>query len=110
MKLPPLIGNRKEKHHAIRREQVIPIVVPVLVAGLLRAVNRLPKWTVPSLIVPGLGMAAQYLAHVGQGAELDPVAGILLGALGMAVRETWKQLTKAGSALVKQEPVPRFGE
>lgn len=91
-------------------EQLLPLILPVLVAGVVRFFQRLPKWAIPVIVLPGLGMAGQWIAAAMQGTDANPVAGLLLAAAAMFVREVTNQLGQAGRAMTRGERVPRVGD
>lgn len=73
---------------------LIPLLVPVVLAGVKGVTSRFPKWLLPVLapVIGGLldaGLAALGMVSVG------PVWGAVLGAAGVAVREIVDQIKKA---------------
>lgn len=91
-------------------EQLLPFFLPALVALVKRVFRRLPKWTVPMIVLPSLGMVGQWLAAAAQGAAADPVTGLLLAAAAVLVRESADQLKKAALAVAQGDPLPRVGD
>ena len=79
-------------------QALIPILVPLLVDLAVQAVGRLPKWTVPVLLVPALGMAGQAVAALALEFQVDPLVGVVLGGVGLWIHEVRDQLQKAGHA------------
>ncbi len=83
------------------------IIIPPIVDQLVKLLKRLPKWTIPLLIVPSLTAVGEWLATVIASGEFSPlVAGLLaLAAIG------WREIVdQVGKALKKGEPVPRMGD
>lgn len=92
-------------------EQLLPLIIPMLVALVTKWAPRLPKWTIPSLILPALAVGSQYLASLMQdGGEFSPLVGLLLGGAAILVREVQDQLRKMAGAMQHGEEVPRVGD
>lgn len=71
----------------------IPVIVPMLVAGLKAIWPSIPKVLLP-VLCPILGIAANYLASFA-GVGLDPASAAALGALGVFLREIVDQGRKS---------------
>lgn len=92
-------------------EQALPFIIPMLVAGIIKLFRWLPKWTIPVLVLPVLGIASQSITALAAGGEISPLRGFELAALAMFVREISNQSRKAldaASSLGKR--VPRVGD
>jgi hypothetical protein len=90
-------------------ELLLPVMIPVLVSLLVRLFRRLPKWTIPVLLVPGLSLTGQWAYSVLANEAASPVSGLLLAGLAVLVREVSDQLSKAGKAVTGGLEVPRVG-
>lgn len=91
-------------------EQLVPIVLPFLVTAVMKLFRRLPKWTIPAIVLPGLGVAAQWVASALEGGEASPLTGLMLAALALLIREVTNQLGKAASAMNDGTRVARVGD
>ena len=67
----------------------LPVIVPMLVAGLKAIWPSIPKVLLP-VLCPLLGIAANYLTTFA-GAQFDPASAAALGALGVFLREVVDQ-------------------
>lgn len=91
-------------------EQLLPILIPPVVVFLMKVFDRMPKWVIPTLIVPGLGVAGQWMSTMLSSGDLDPIKGLIYGALAILIREVSNKLKKAGTAIKNGERVPRLGD
>jgi hypothetical protein len=72
-------------------QALIPVLVPVLIAGLKLAVSVIPGWLLP-IIAPVLGgLADAGLAYV-SGGTASPMLGMILGSAGVGIREIVNQM------------------
>lgn len=90
-------------------EQLVPILVPLAVAGIKRVAIHLPKWAIPAVIVPALGVMGQAFASAATGADIDPILGVVLGGIGLFVREVADQIKAPVREIRDGEPAPRVG-
>lgn len=67
---------------------LIPIIAPMVVAGVKKYGPSIPKFLLP-LLSMGVGVAVGYFT------DLGAQAGGVLGAAGVFVRETYDQVKKA---------------
>lgn len=76
----------------------IPIAVPFVVAVLKKGFESMPKWAIP-LTVPILGVVGAFVLNVAGVLQGDGTSTTLIGAvggaLGLYLREVWKQVTAA---------------
>jgi len=80
---------------------VIMGLVPVLIAVAKAVIPRFPRRIIP-LLVPALGAALDYAGYfAGALGTSRPLAGAILGALGLWLREVIDQLKQIGA-----EPPP----
>lgn len=80
---------------ALVTQTVIPLLVPLIIAGLKALIPRIPKVWLP-VLAPLLGAAidiAAYYAGVTAGAS--PVLAAALGSAGVGLREIVDQMKKA---------------
>lgn len=92
-------------------EQFLPIIIPMLVALVTKYAPRLPKWTIPTVVLPLLAVGAQYVASlVQEGGEFSPIVGLLLGGVAILLREIQDQLRKMAGAMQHGDEVPRVGD
>lgn len=77
---------------------LIPVVVPIIIAGIKLVVPQLSPWKLP-LLAPILGALADYLASGNLGATT--VAGAIAGSAGVGLREVVDQIKKRS-----QQPTP----
>lgn len=70
----------------------LPVIVPMLVAGLKALWPSIPKVILP-VLCPLLGIAANYLSSFA-GVAFDPASAAALGALGVFLREVVDQAKK----------------
>lgn len=91
-------------------EQLLPIIIPGLVALLVRFWAHLPKWTIPWIAVPCLGLAGQALSAWSESSSPDPVTGVLLGGLALAVHNLLTKAKDAALAMKNLDPVPKMGD
>jgi hypothetical protein len=76
-------------------EWLIPIVTPILIALLKRAVTAIPTSLLP-WIAPAIGALCEMALHAaGAASGLPPGIGAFLGAAGVGVREALDQTKKA---------------
>lgn len=73
------------------------ILTPLAIAGVKKVMPSIPSWTVPTLLVPILGMAITFLSGYVTGHTLPWYAGIGLGAVGLFLREVKDQLVPASN-------------
>lgn len=93
-------------------EQLLPILIPVAVAGLVKLFkgHRVPKWVVPTVIVPALGIVGQSVSAQIAAGEMDPVRGLVLAGLAIAIREVTNKIRKAGQSVYEGDKVDKMGE
>jgi len=70
---------------------VIPIAVPILIAGAKYLIPMLPGWLIP-IVAPLLGGIADALVAWLAAVPANPVLGLILGSAGVGVREVADQL------------------
>ena len=68
---------------------LIPIVVPLLIAGIKKLAPKMPSWALP-ILAPVLGALSAGLSGVA-----DPTTGAVLGSAGVGAREIVDQVRKA---------------
>lgn len=90
-------------------EKALPFLIPPMVAFFLKVFERLPKWVVPTIVVPGLGIAGQSLSAMMESSAVDPLQGVVYGALAILIREISSKLIKAGQSIKEGERVPTMG-
>lgn len=76
---------------------LIPLIVPIALAGLKYIVPKIPKAALP-ILAPVLGAAVEIVGHYAGLWAADPVKGAIFGALGVFIREVYDQLRKANIA------------
>ena len=89
-------------------EQILPGLIPLAVAAIVKAIGNVPKVIVPLLIVPILGVAGQALSTVIDAGEVDPFLGVVFGALAILVQQVSKQVRKAVVAFKDGERISRM--
>lgn len=72
---------------------IIPIVTPLIIAGIKWGIPRVPTKLLP-ILAPILGMALDLVLHFAAGTNLNPTAGALLGMAGVGLREAVDQVKK----------------
>jgi hypothetical protein len=73
-------------------QALIPLLVPILIAGLKMGVAWIPGTLLP-IIAPLLGGLADAGIAYATGAAANPMLGAMLGSAGVGVREIVDQLT-----------------
>lgn len=76
------------------QQALIPILTPLIVAGVKLIVPRIPRVWLP-ILAPVLGAALDYVAHLATGSSLNPLAGLALGAAGVGLREVVDQVKRS---------------
>ena len=77
---------------------IIPLVVPLLIAGLKKFLPDVPSWALP-ILAPALGAVAD-LALQTSGVETGGmIKGALLGSAGVGLRELQNQVMQARNAI-----------
>jgi hypothetical protein len=71
---------------------LIPIAVPIVIAGLKFMLPKLPTWTLPAIVAPLLGTLADLALHYAGVSTLGPAWGALLGSAGVGLREIQDQV------------------
>jgi len=74
---------------------LIPIFIPVLIAGLKQILPKLPSWILP-ILAPILGALSATVSGV-----TDPGTGAVLGLAGVGLREAVDQTKKAAVQATK---------
>ncbi len=72
---------------------ILPLLVPIIIAGFKVALPKLPGWTLP-IIAPALGALIDYigsLTPLGTGAA-HPLLAAALGSAGVGLREMVTQI------------------
>lgn len=72
---------------------LIPLIVPIIVAGIKLALPRLPKAWLPVVAV-GLGAGLDLVSHWTTGSASSPLLGAIMGAAGVGIREILDQVKK----------------
>jgi len=72
---------------------IIPILTPLIIAGVKLIVPRIPSMWLP-ILAPMLGALLDYVAHLSMGSALNPLAGVALGAAGVGLREVVDQVKR----------------
>ena len=72
---------------------VIPLLVPILVAGAKTALKWLPTWSLP-IIAASLGELLNVISGLAGGPTTTVLGGVLLGAAGTGVREIVDQVNQ----------------
>ncbi len=70
---------------------LIPVVVPLLIAGIKKVLPKIPGWMLP-VLAPLLGAAVDIASFYATGQSLGPVWGAALGSAGVGLREVVDQL------------------
>jgi hypothetical protein len=76
---------------------ILPAVVPLLIALTKWAVPRIPRAAIP-VLAPILGAGLEVLGYYAGVTSGNPVAGAVMGALGVWLREVVDQLKQATAA------------
>lgn len=85
---------------------LIPAVVPLLVAAAKKLIVKLPTWVMP-ILAAALGEAINWVSGLLGGPSVGAVAGVLLGAAGVGVREVLDQVkTRITEGPVTKPPTP----
>jgi hypothetical protein len=71
---------------------LIPILVPISIAGLKLVLPKLPTWTLPAIVAPLLGTLADLALHYAGVPTLGPAWGAILGSAGVGLREIQDQV------------------
>jgi hypothetical protein len=71
---------------------LIPVLVPISIAGLKLVLPKLPAWTLPVIVAPMLGTLADLALHYAGVPTLGPAWGAILGSAGVGVREIQDQV------------------
>lgn len=71
----------------------VPIISPLITAGLKWFLPRIPSWTIP-IICTALGTLSGYIGQLSLGGDLSVFAMAGLGIAGIGVRELLDQLKK----------------
>lgn len=85
--LPDLPGAGADAINAL-----VPILVPFVVYGARLLFSFIPKQLLP-IVAVGAGIGLTYLEAFISGGEWSVIVGAALGALGVFVREVYKQIT-----------------
>ena len=72
---------------------LIPVLVPLLIAGGKFLIPRIPSWLLP-IVAPILGGAVDAIAAYASGGTANPVLGAALGSAGVGLREIVDQMKK----------------
>lgn len=70
---------------------IIPVVVPLLIAGLKKWIPNIPTWTLP-ILAPGLGALADFVLQSAGVQTGGTLKGMLLGSAGVGIRELQNQV------------------
>ena len=70
---------------------LIPVLVPILIAGAKMGLGFLPGWILP-ILAPILGGALDAGIAWATGHAANPVAGAILGSAGVGLRELVDQV------------------
>lgn len=71
---------------------LIPVLVPIGIAGLKLVLPKLPSWTLPTIVAPVLGTLADLAMHYAGVPTLGPAWGAILGSAGVGLREIQDQV------------------
>lgn len=81
---------------------IIPVVVPILIAGLKKWIPNIPSWILP-VLAPLLGALADLIMQAAGVQTGGAVKGALLGSAGVGLRELQNQVAQA---MPKPPPTP----
>ena len=73
---------------------LIPVIVPLVIAGLQLGITRLPGWLLP-ILAPILGGVIDAGLAWATGQTANPLFGAILGSAGVGLRELKDQLVPA---------------
>lgn len=76
---------------------IIPLVVPLLIAGLKTWIPKVPKWALP-ILAPALGALADFLLQTVGVNTGGVIKGALLGSAGVGIREIMDQVNQRMAA------------
>jgi hypothetical protein len=74
-------------------QTLIPLIVPIAIAGLKMGVSFVPPWLLP-ILAPILGGLADAGLAYATGSTTNPMVGMLLGSAGVGLREIVDQLRR----------------
>lgn len=74
-------------------EPLIAVVVPVVIAGIKLAWDRIPKFLLP-VVAPFLGIAADFVISWGASVPMMGWKAALLGMAGVGLREVVDQVKR----------------
>ena len=72
---------------------IIPLLVPIIVAGFKAGIKFLPTWSLP-IIAAALGELLNVVSGLLGGPTTTVLGGVLLGAAGTGLREILDQLNQ----------------
>jgi hypothetical protein len=78
-------------------EALIPVAVPVVIAGVKLALPKIPSVVLP-VLAPVLGAALEIVLHYSGLVDGNGVLGAVLGAAGVGLREVVDQVKKLQGA------------
>lgn len=91
-------------------EALIPFALPMIIALVIKLVGRLPKWAVPTLLLPTGAAILEYLAVTIGGGEFGAVTTLLLAGASSFVYEVTSQLRSAMASVRRMEPPAYVGD
>lgn len=85
---------------------IIPILTPIIIAGIKWGVPKIPKKLLP-ILTPIVGAGLEIIMHYAGVETTGGLGGAILGASGSAVREAFDQMKKTTpTAPVANNPTP----
>lgn len=75
---------------------VIPLLVPIIVAGFKVVLKFIPSWSLP-IIAAGLGELLNFVSGLVGGPTTSVLGGVLLGSAGTGLREIVDQVKQVKS-------------
>lgn len=88
-------------------EAIITAIIPFLIAALKKLHDRIPKAWLPVAALLA-GAIAQAIEAVLTGGQINPIVGLIMGAVAIGLREVFDQLIKAGQAVWNARRLPRL--
>lgn len=73
---------------------LIPVLVPLILAGIKKLIPVLPTWVIP-ILAPGLGLGIEYVNHFATGHAANVLLSVALGAAGVGLREVKEAIKPA---------------
>jgi len=89
---------------------LIAVIVPALVRLTIKALNGVPKWIVPTILVPLFGAFATIAANALDLSSLSPWLGVIVGGVGLYFRELIDQVRRAIRTVGTFDPIPHTND